>query len=181
VKDPVTSKLSVAHFYRDVEIWPRLNPSAVLLPLPQPLTYTASKALFMGGPSEIHLTVVLHRLYWVAGQRCYAKIYINNETKKTVRSVTFTLVRTTTVFRPRPHLDALRNGVGEEDIDMDACQTTTTTKQVENCTLDMGQRGAKGHASAKGWWTGVAPGEKLDFSHFILLPASCSIFTVVTD
>jgi hypothetical protein len=53
---------------------------------------------------------------------------------------------------------------------MDACQTTTSSKQVMECTLEMGQRGAKGHASAKGWWTGVGPGERLDFSHFISLP-----------
>lgn len=175
MKDSTTSKHSIAHFYRDVEIWPRLNPSIVLLPSPRPLLAATSKTMFMGGPSKLHLTALLHRLHWIAGQRCYVKVQVNNETKKTVKGLSLTLIRTTTVFRPHPHLDAVaKSGGNGGEIDMDACQTTTSTKQVMECTLDMGQRGAKGHASAKGWWTGVGPGERLVFSHFIPLPVRSS-------
>jgi hypothetical protein len=39
----------------------------------------------------------------------------------------------------------------------------------------MAQSGEKGHASAKGWWTGVPANQKLEFSHFILLPVSATI------
>ncbi|EGN93144.1 hypothetical protein SERLA73DRAFT_163658 [Serpula lacrymans var. lacrymans S7.3] len=166
IKDALTSKQSIAHFYRHCEIWPRLNPDTVLAPAPRPLVAEASKSLFMGGSGKIKLTAKLHRLYWVAGQHCSVKIRVINDTKKAIKSATITLIRTTTIFRPHPHLDA-GNG---RTIDPDACQTTTMRKQVAESTLGMGQRCVKGHASAKGWWTGVDPGEALEFAHSIVLP-----------
>lgn len=171
MKDSETRKRSIAHFYRNCKIWPRLNPSVILVASPRPIQATVSKNLFMGGSGEVKLTATLHRLYWVAGQLCYVKVNVANDTKKTVKSLTLTLIRSTIVFKPHPHPDALPPS-HEHATDPDACQTSTTQKHVAETTLEMGQRGARGHASAKGWWTGVRASEQLDFSHFLLIPVS---------
>lgn len=106
----------------------------------------------------------LPRLHWVAGTRCAVALHVENGSKKIIRSLLLTLVRTTTLFRPRPMLDA------DGDRDPDACQTATTHKAVEEVLLEMGESVAKGRASAKGWWTGIAPGQDMQFSHYIVLP-----------
>ena len=177
VLDPVTGKRSIAHFYRNCEIWPRLNPSFVLASTTGPIRATASKTLFMGGNGKVTLTAMLHRLHWIAGQKCFVKVSVVNHTKKTIRSLILSLVRTTVCFKPHPHLDALPYS-REDSADPDACQTSTMQKQVSESILEMGERGSKGHASAKGWWTGVSPGEDMTFSHFILLPVSCSCIII---
>lgn len=78
------------------------------------------------------------------------------------------LVRSVVVFVPQPELDASSRCSG--DIDPDSCQTSTSRKQVAESILEMGTFGNKGRASAKGWWTGVAPNERYAFMHTILLP-----------
>ncbi|KAH9951034.1 hypothetical protein B0H21DRAFT_818862 [Amylocystis lapponica] len=168
VKDTQTGKRSIAHFYRNCEIWPRLNSATVLAPAPRALQASTARSLSMlNSNSKVKLTALLPRLVWVAGQRCYVRVSVANETKKTVKTLALTLIRTVTTFRPRPALDAGR----AVSIDPDACQTSTSHKAVAETVLEMSQRSGKGHASAKGWWTGVGPGEELDFSHYILLPA----------
>ncbi|OBZ79498.1 hypothetical protein A0H81_00809 [Grifola frondosa] len=167
VKDSTTGKRSIAHFYRSCEIWPRLNSTVVLARAPRPLQASAAKSLSMlSSAHKVKLTALLHRLTWVAGQRCYVRVSVANDTKKTAKSLVLTLVRTTTVFKPKPALDP---GLCRS-VDPDACQTSTTHKVVAETMLEMGHGVAKGHASAKGWWTGVGPGQELEFSHFILLP-----------
>ncbi|RDB29045.1 hypothetical protein Hypma_015810 [Hypsizygus marmoreus] len=152
VKEGESDKCSIAHFYRDCEIWPRLDPSIVLAPAETPLKASVIKGLFMGGSGKVNLSASLHRLHWIAGQQCCVKVDVLNDTKKTIHSLNLALIRSVIVFRT------------------DRCQTSTTQKQVAESVLEMAQRGTKGHASAKGWWTGVGPGERSDFSHFILLP-----------
>ncbi|KAG8219517.1 hypothetical protein J3R82DRAFT_467 [Butyriboletus roseoflavus] len=164
LKDPETSAESVAHFYRSCEIWPRLSLTAKLSPAPRPLVSEAAKAVFMGGSGKVRLSVTMHRLYWVAGQRCTIHLRVVNESKKTVKGASITLLRTTTVFKP------LGGRKGDTDIDPDACETMTMRKVVAASELVMGQKCAKGHASAKGWWTGVRPGDTTDFAHHIVLP-----------
>ncbi|PCH33884.1 E set domain-containing protein, partial [Wolfiporia cocos MD-104 SS10] len=167
VKCSKTGRRSIAHFYRHCEVWPRINPSVVLVPAPRPLQAATSKGLsVLSSNSKVKLTALVHRLTWVAGQRCYVNVHVVNETKKTVKSLTLTLVRTTTLFRPKPFLDAGQ----ARTADPDACQTNTMHKVVAESILEMAHRGTKGHASAKGWWTGVAPGQELSFSHYILIP-----------
>lgn len=158
---------SIAHFYRNCEIWPRLDPSLALSNASRPLLAQVSKKLFFGGKGKISLSAQLHRLTWIAGQRCYIKFKVTNETKKTVKSLTLALIRTITTFKPHPQLDALPGCA-----DPDACQTSTTRKKVAVSILEMGHTGEKGHASAKGWWTGIGPKQNMKFSHFILLPVS---------
>ena len=85
-------------------------------------------------------------------------------------------MRTTTTFRPRPHLTA-GTGIDENDpvhadIDADACQTQTTKKKVAETTLDMGKKGTKGTVTAKGMWMGVDKGEEAEFCHHLLVPVS---------
>ncbi|KAL0951567.1 hypothetical protein HGRIS_008249 [Hohenbuehelia grisea] len=171
VKDSLTNKRSIAHFYRYCEVWPRLNPSVTLAPAPAPLRATSSKSLFMGGRGLVELTATLHRLHWVAGQNCFVKLSINNETKRTIKGVNMTLLSSVVIFRPDPHLDhdAGHDRSGNA-VDPDACQTSTFQREVASVHLEMGQQGTKRHASAKGWWTGVAPGEHRQFSYCVLIP-----------
>ncbi|KAG5651422.1 hypothetical protein H0H81_008706 [Sphagnurus paluster] len=164
VKDPVSNNRSIAHFYRDCEIWPRLNPSSILAPADRPQEVTTTKGLFMAGSGKVDLTASVHRLNWIAGQQCFVKVCVDNGSKKLIKSVTLSLVRSTVIFKPDHRLDALG------DTDLDSCQTTTIQKQVADSVLEMGQQGARGHASAKGWWTGIPAGDRLEFSHSILLP-----------
>lgn len=164
LKDSETSAESVAHFYRACEIWPRLSFDTKLSAAPRPLVSEAAKTVFMGGSGKVRLSAAMHRLYWVAGQRCVIHLRVVNESKKTVKGASITLLRTTTVFKP------LAGRKGTTDTDPDACETMTMRKVVAASVLVMGQKCSKGHASAKGWWTGVRPGDTADFVHHIVLP-----------
>ncbi|GAA6064551.1 hypothetical protein JCM10212_005778 [Sporobolomyces blumeae] len=164
---------SIAHFYRHVEIFPFFNPAIVLAPAPKPLFAEASKGLFMGGSGKVTLAAKMHRGTWVAGQRCYVDVRVENESSKKIKTLTLALVRTTTVFRPKPHLNAgsgREASRGETDLDADACQTQTTKKKITETTLEMGKKGSKG-VTAKGSWMGVEAGEASDFSHSLLVPS----------
>ena len=130
----------------------------------------------MGGDGKLTLTASLIRLYWVAGQQCFVHLNIQNATKKLVTSVTLSLIRNIVIFRPLPQLDTLL-GKSCYERDPDACQTTTTTKVIAESDLEAGDRATRGHVSAKGWWTGVPPLKKMDFSHSIVIPVlSCPTF-----
>lgn len=119
--------------------------------------------MFMGGPGKIRLSARIHRFYWVAGQSCTVHFRVVNDCKKLVKGAAIALIRTVTVFKPKPHLSA-------GDADPDACQTSTKIKWVTESVLELGQRFSKGHTSAKGWWTGVAPGQTSEFDHSLILP-----------
>lgn len=166
LKDPETSAESVAHFYRSCEIWPRLSFATKLSPAPRPLVSEAAKSVFMGGSGKVRLTAAMHRLYWVAGQRCVIHLRVVNDSKKTVKGASIALLRTTTLFKP---LDGRKGNI---DTDPDACETMTFRKIVAANTLVMGQKYSKGHASAKGWWAGVRSGDTADFVHHVVLPVS---------
>lgn len=168
VLDPSTCKRSIAHFYRDCEIWPLLDLATTLSPAPQYIQARASKKLFMGGDGSLSLTASIHRSCWVAGQLAHVQTRIVNETRKTVRSLSLALLRTTTLFHPSSRLE---NAVGFEN-DPDACETETSEKKVEDSILISGQKGTKGHASAKGWWIGIGPGDAMNVCHCITIPVS---------
>ncbi|KAI8980753.1 hypothetical protein BD414DRAFT_550504 [Trametes punicea] len=167
VKDSKTGKRSIAHFYRDCQIWPCLDPAVVFASAPRPIQASTARSLsVIGGGSKVRLTAMLPRITWVAGQRCYVHVSVANETQKTVKSLTLTLIRTTTLFKPRPALD-----IGNRSsIDPDACQTATTHKVVAESILEKSQGVAKGHASAQGWWIGVPPCQEAQFAHYVLIP-----------
>lgn len=75
---------SIAHFYRHVEVFPYLNPAVILAPASKPLRATESKSLFMGGSGHVKLSAEMHRATWVAGQRCYVDIKVDNKSSKKV-------------------------------------------------------------------------------------------------
>jgi hypothetical protein len=127
----------------------------------------------MGGPGKIRLSARLHRFHWVAGQSCTVHFRVVNDCKKLVKGAAIALIQTLTVFKPKPHLDA-------GDADLDACQTSTKAKWVTESVLELGQRCSKGHTSAKGWWTGVAPGQTSEFDHSLILPVSRDLFLAVS-
>lgn len=165
---------SIAHFYRHVELYPYLNPAVVLSSAHRPVQARASKGLFLGGSGKVHLTASLHRTTWVAGQRVYVNVNIQNDTSKKVKSLTLALVRTVTLYRPRPEFDM---GISAPDdptdtyVDPDACTTSTSRKKISEEVLEMGQKGSKGVVTARGWWTGVdGGGGAVDFSHYMNLP-----------
>jgi len=166
VKDTETGKISVAHFYRECEIWPRLDPITTLQSAPRPIQVTASKSLFLGGSGTVKFTAMLHRLHWVSGQRCFVKALVSNNTTRTLKSFALTLIRRTTIFKS----SAAVNIDGRDD--PDACQTNTSYKEVVQSTLETTHRVIRGYAGSKGWWTGVNPGEKAVFSHCVLIPVS---------
>ncbi|KIK70693.1 hypothetical protein GYMLUDRAFT_287717 [Collybiopsis luxurians FD-317 M1] len=168
VREIETDRRSIAHFYRDCEIWPRLNPSAILSPAAEPVRESAAKTFFMGGSGKVGLTASMHRLIWVAGQRCSIKVRVINKSKKTLKSLTLTLLRSTVIYKPNPQLDV----DGSNEHDADACQTSTVQKSLAENVLQMGQRDrGRGHASAKGWWTGIGPDETREFYFFLSLPS----------
>lgn len=99
-----------------------------------------------------------------------------------IKTLTLSLIRTTTVFRPRPWLHAGSGHdpmiAGDADVDPDACQTSTTRKKMAESTLEMGKKGNKG-VTAKGNWMGVDGGENADFSHFLLVPVSPNSYPLI--
>lgn len=86
-----------------------------------------------------------------------------------MRSVSLVLVQTTTVYKPR-HPKSQKVGAAESS----KYSETVAVKEVAESRLEMGEYGAKGHASAKGWWIGVAADEEKDFCHSIMIPVRLS-------
>lgn len=169
VKDSKTGQRSIAHFYRDCQIWPLLDPAVVLANASRPIhASTAGSLSVIGAGKKVKLTAMLPRMTWLAGQRCYVHLSVTNETKKTVKTIKLALVRTTTVFKPRP---ALNSGNGES-VDPGVCQTATTHKVIAESILERCQGVAKGHASVQGWWTGVPAGQDTQFAHYISINVS---------
>lgn len=158
IKDPISGKKSIAHFYRNCVVWPRLDPSAVLAPTSRPLQL--SDNIQTGKTSEIHLTASLHRLHWVAGQFCHIQLRVFNKSNKALETVTFDLLKTVTVFKI----------VQKPDGDEPHLQSSHQTKSVAQCVLSIAERGKRGHASAPGWWAGIAPGETQTLRYPVLIP-----------
>lgn len=98
--DLLNPKISIAHFYRNIELWPTYGPMAlhnaeqVLPNLGEAGTVSSRNAqgLLFGGSGMLHLTAVLHRKVWLAGQKCTVYVGVWNETKKFVSQprITFT-------------------------------------------------------------------------------------------
>ncbi|KAK4053701.1 hypothetical protein OIV83_001357 [Microbotryomycetes sp. JL201] len=182
LKSPLGYERSIAHFYRQIDLFPYYNPAVILAPASRPLVVTESKSLFMGGTGKVKITAKLHRSTWVAGQRCYVDLNVDNGSSKKVgesvadflgladmtnqiKSLTLTLIRSTTILRPRPYLETqVAPAVQDETV-----PTQTTRKKVAESALEMGKKASKG-VTAKGSWLGVEPGEAADYSHFLLVP-----------
>lgn len=121
----------------------------------------------MGGDGKVNLTTSLHRLHWVAGQLCHVKLDVVNNTTKTLKLLSLELFQTITTFRAKKMCGNEQQRMENKE---NPLQSTAIQKQVAQSSLTMGERGTRGHASAKGWWMGVAAGSSQTFSHSILLP-----------
>ncbi|KAJ8295547.1 Merlin [Rhodotorula toruloides] len=169
------SDRSIAHFYRHVDVFPYFNPALVLAPAVAPLSEEASKAMFMGGNGRVSLRATMHRGIWVAGQRCYVNVRVENESSKKVKALTLSLIRTTAIYRS----DVKPSPVASPDlygfvVDKGASSSKgllqSTKKKVADMTLEVGKKGTKG-VTAKGTWLGVEAGECADFAPSLLVPA----------
>ncbi|GAA5888157.1 hypothetical protein JCM6882_000303 [Rhodosporidiobolus microsporus] len=156
LKSKMGSDRSIAHFYRHLDVFPYFNPALILAPAVKPLEAEAAKSLFMGGSGKVSLKASMHRETWVAGQRCYVDVRVENESSKKIKTLTLALIRSTTIYRPA----AIEGG---------ASHTQSTKKKIAETTLEMGKKGTKG-VTAKGTWMGVDAGESADFSHSLLVP-----------
>lgn len=177
LKSSTGSDRSIAHFYRHLEVYPYLNPALTLAPAVQPLVSEASKGLFMGGSGLVTIRASLHRRVWIAGQRCYAEVLVENQSSKRVRAaecvsrdvqqtdascprqiktLTLSLVRTTAIFRTASH-----SGEGKH--------LQATKKKVAESTLELGKKSSSG-ATAKGTWIGVDAGASANFSPTLVIP-----------
>ncbi|KAF9486311.1 hypothetical protein BDN70DRAFT_846023 [Pholiota conissans] len=166
LKDIASVNQSMAHFYRDCCVWPRLDPSTALASTSRPIQVTASQSLRVGGNGELKLTGSLHRLHWISGQTCFVGMKVVNGSDKFVKNASIRLLRSTRVFRVGYKFeDGACNGMIT-----DVLHASTTTTEVAQSILDICGQGTRGHASAEGWWAGVAPGQTRSFSHHIIIP-----------
>ncbi|QRV80440.1 arrestin [Ceratobasidium sp. AG-Ba] len=153
--------VSIAHFYRAVELWPTYGPMALhnhdeIHPTLGDIGTVSSRSaqgLLFGGSGMLHLTAVLHRKVWVAGQKCTVYIGAWNETKKFIKSLTLSIVRTTAIGR------------------LNHRHESSSRKQIAETTLDAVRGPNFGSVTVKGWWPGVEPGGSSEFSHSIDIPA----------
>lgn len=111
------------------------------------------------------MTCTLHRQTWVAGQQCWVRVELCNDTTKRVKNLAFTLYRHTTTFRMMPQL----NPGDLAEIDIDSCVSSTTRHKLVDVVLE-GVKGSKDAVSGKGWWCGVEPKSESTVVHGILLP-----------
>ncbi|KAJ9480194.1 Arrestin_C domain-containing protein [Pseudozyma hubeiensis] len=170
LKSSSGSNRSIAHFYRHVDLFPYLNPAVVLSSAVKPIQATSSKGLFLGGSGKVHLMASLHRNTWVAGQRVYINVGVQNDTSKKINGMTLSLIRTVTLYKPRPELN-VSVAAARRELDPDACQTSTTRKKIAEEELEMGQKGSRGVVTARGWWTGVEAGQRVESTHYMQIPA----------
>ncbi|KAF8753770.1 Arrestin (or S-antigen), C-terminal domain [Rhizoctonia solani] len=110
-----------------------------------------SQELFLGGSGMLHLTAVLHRKIWLAGQKCTVYIGVWNETRKFVKALNLAIIRKTSLTRPNQN-------------------ETTGRKQIAEVTLDAFRGPSFGAVTGKGWWAGIEPGSSSELSYMISIP-----------
>jgi Arrestin (or S-antigen), C-terminal domain len=184
----------MAHFYRACSIWPSLSIHDVLVPSTRPLVSTAVMTLSLGGSrNKLKLSARVPRPSYFAGQRCYVHVQIMNDTRRTVRSLCLTLIRTTTVYRPQSGKESRREDHDNDDHVSKNCQSKAFVDEISESRLAMAEPTTRRCASSKGWWTGVSPQERTAFTHSILIPvgpylapmtdelahSSCNIFSPI--
>lgn len=151
----------------------------------------------MGGNGRVSLRASMHRGIWVAGQRCYVNVRVENDSSKNVRpavfalrrnaltvhiqvkALTLSLIRTTAIYRsdtkPSPAASPdLYGFVVDKSASPSKGLLQSTKKKVVEMTLEVGKKGSKG-VTAKGTWLGVDPGERADFSPSLLVPVRHSL------
>ena len=171
IMDPNTNQLSLAHFYRACSIWPSLSIHDVLVPSTRPLVSTAVMTLSRGDShNKLKLSARVPRPSYFAGQHCYLHVQIMNDTRRTVRSLHLTLIRTTTVYRPQSGKETRGEGRGNDGHVSNNYQSKAFVDEIFESRLAMADPTTRRCASSKGWWAGVSPQERTAFTHSILIP-----------
>jgi Arrestin (or S-antigen), C-terminal domain len=170
IKDSNTDRLSLAHFYRSCTIWPSLSLQEVLVPSTRALVSTAVMSLpHRGSCNKLKLSARVPRPSYFSGQHCHVHIQISNDTRKIVRSLRLTLIRTTTVYRPRSGSRS-RGEYSKDGHTSSSYQAKAFVDEISESTLVMSERTTRRCVSSKGWWAGVNPQEKTALTHRILIP-----------
>jgi hypothetical protein len=123
-----------------------------------------------GSRSKLKLSARVPRPSYFAGQRCYVHVQILNDTRKTVRSLRLTLIRTTTVYRPRSGKGNRSEEHDNSDHVSGSYQSKVFTDEISESRLAMAEPTTRRCASSRGWWAGVSPLERMAFTHGILIP-----------
>lgn len=160
-------------------MWPAHNPSATLALALEAISAQASKSVFMGGDGAISLKASIRRHTWIANQPVHVSISIDNATRKTVRTISLELIRTMTTFKLSARALATANEGAEGPADVEADMTGTKERKIAESVLIAGPKSGKGHASAKGFWTGVESGKKSNVVHSLYIPVRLALLLVV--
>ena len=93
-----------------------------------------------------------------------------NDTRKTVRSLRLTLIRTTTVYRPQSEKENRGEDHDNPNHFSNRYQSRAFVDEISESRLGMAEPTIRRCASSKGWWAGVNPQERTAFIHSILIP-----------
>ena len=140
----------------------------MLVPSTRPLVSTAVLTLSKGSSrGKLKLSARVPRLSYFSGQHCYVHVQVLNDTHKTVRALCFTLIRTTTVYRPQ---SGKGNRKDEHGHVSNKYQAKSFVDMTAESRLAMAEPTTRKCASSRGWWAGVVPQERTGFTHSILIP-----------
>ena len=143
----------------------------MLVPSTRPLVSTAVMTLSRGDScNKLKLSARVPRPSYFAGQRCYVHVQILNETRKTVRSLRLTLIRTTTVYRSQSGKESRGEDHGNNDHAFGNHKSKAFVDEISESRLAMAEPTTRRCASSRGWWAGVSPQERTAFTHGILIP-----------
>lgn len=124
----------------------------------------------MGGDGTVSLKACIRRFTWIANQPLHVSVLIANDTRKTIRTVVLDLISTTTTFKPSARALATAPDKTAGAADVEADMTGTKERKIAESVLTARPKAGKGHASAKGWWTGAENGTKSSVVHSIQIP-----------
>ncbi|WFD23669.1 hypothetical protein MEQU1_002363 [Malassezia equina] len=138
----------VAHCFQKLQLYPYLNPTAVLASASRPIVAHANSA--EADARCIQLAASLHRETWVAGQRVYFDVSVLNNGENMLNMLRIALVRVENVYHTRSTIPA-----SPPDLN-------SSSSIIVDETLTAG--------NSQHWWTGAPSGSPVYFSHSFQLP-----------
>jgi len=138
----------VAHCFQKLQLYPYLNPTAVLASASRPIVAHSNSV--EADARRIQLAASLHRETWVAGQRVYFDVSVLNNGEDMLNMLRIALVRVENVYHTRSMIPA-------SPLDLNSSSSIIVDE-----TLTAG--------NLQHWWTGAAPGVPVYFAHSFQLP-----------
>lgn len=138
----------VAHCFQKLQLYPYLNPTAVLASASRPIVAHANSA--EADARCIQLAASLHRETWVAGQRVYFDVSVLNNGENMLNMLRIALVRVENVYYTRSTIPA-------SPLDLNSSSSI-----IVDDTLTAG--------NSQHWWTGAPSGSPVYFAHSFQLP-----------